>query len=69
MFKPGDKVHYIDETWQVSENGIIKTMSEDGTGAFVVFSHISEGFTYNDYTGVYCVLRSLTPGWIDEQKK
>lgn len=63
-FKEGDKVYYTAPHGK-KENGIIKSLTPNGEGAFVVYNCNNDWKNYQDYTGCSTNFRDLTPGWID----
>lgn len=64
--KEGDYVHYA-PGYGKKENGRIKSIKEDGTGAFVVYHCAGEWERYKDYTGALTDLSDLHMGWVDEK--
>lgn len=60
--KPGDKVIYMPK----NQKGIIKSLSDDGTSAFVVYNCAEDWENYKDYTGVKTEVVDLTNGWPNE---
>jgi len=63
----GDKVHYIpfegcDE--REMENGIVKRLTPDGDGAFVIYNCGGDWDNYLDYTAANTNFRDLKEGWI-----
>lgn len=64
--KSGAKVYYNPRHGK-KENGIVKSLSDDGTAAFVVFHCNNEWSNYRNYTGQRTELSDLRYGWVDEK--
>lgn len=60
--KPGDSVHYAPKM----ENGVVKSISEDGLYAFVVYHCGGEWHKYKDYTAARTSIADLREGWISQ---
>lgn len=59
----GQKVMYLNLPAGKCENGIIKSLTEDGKAAFVVYNCNDDWENYENYTGVRTDLNDLCPGW------
>lgn len=68
QIKPGDKVHYTPSHGK-KENGIVKSLTPDGEGAFVVYNCNKDWDNYQNYTGCSTNFRDLKPGWADMTNK
>lgn len=66
VIEPGTKVHYT-SPYLKKENGIVKSINETRSEAFVVYHCAGEWDNYMNYTGALTPLEDLTPGWIDEK--
>lgn len=62
-FKPGGSVHYA-PTHGKKENGVVKSISEDGLHAFVVYHCNGEWHKYYDYTAARTSIADLREGWV-----
>jgi len=63
----GDKVHYIpfegcDENQM--ENGLVKRLTSDGQGAFVVYNCNGEWDNIDNYTAANTNFKDLKLGWV-----
>lgn len=65
----GDKVHYVPSYAKPSDviNGIVKSCSEDGSTAFVVFKCDDNWDEYEKYTGQSTKISDLRLGWFDRE--
>lgn len=59
----GVKVHFTSPNGK-KENGIIKSINEDGTAAFVVYNCDNDWNNYQNYTGAHTKIDNLTEDWI-----
>lgn len=64
----GLKVHYTSPHGS-RENGMVKSISEDGMSAFVVFHCDNDWENFRDYTGQHTKMKDLSPGWYNNQNK
>lgn len=62
--KIGMRVHYT-TGHGTKENGIVKSINEGRTIAFVVYNCNNEWDRYYDYTGAATNIEDLTEGWIN----
>ena len=67
----GKKVHYIpfdgcDES--IMENGIVKRITPDGNGAFVVYNCGGNWNDFQNYTAANTNLRDLKLGWVENAR-
>ena len=60
--KAGDKVYYT-APHGLKENGIVKSLNESKTTAWVVYHCNDEWHRYYDYTGAATNIKDLTLGW------
>jgi hypothetical protein len=63
--KPGDKVTYT-APHGAKENGIVKSLNDSGTTAWVVYHCNGEWERYFDYTGAATNIQDLTVGWVED---
>jgi len=63
--KVGAKVHYTSPHGKI-ENGIVKSLSEDESAAFVVYNCGGDWDNYKNYTAAHTDMKRLTYGWVDE---
>ena len=63
-FTVGECVHYT-VPHGTTQNGIVKSINEDGVSAFVVYNCGGNWEHYMDYTGQYTYICDLTTGWIN----
>lgn len=63
-FSKGQKVTYLTEYKR--EHGMIKSLSDDGKAAFVVYHCNNDWEDFENYTGARTNLEDLRDGWIDE---
>lgn len=63
--KPGAKVHYT-APHGAKENGIVKSMNDSKTAAWVVYHCAGDWDNYKDYTGQHTNIKDITYGWVDE---
>lgn len=66
MFEKGSKVHYIIHSNCLIddiENGIVKSMSDNGSHAFVVFNCDNDWDNFENYTGQSTNILKLKKGW------
>jgi hypothetical protein len=59
----GDRVHY-EPTYKAPENGIVKSIPEEGLSVFVVYNCDGDWNNYQNYTGALTDVRYLKPGWV-----
>ncbi len=64
----GQRVHYQKDLMK-PENGIVKSVVENGEAAFVVFHCAGEWDNYENYTGQYTRSVNLKDGWVDEKEE
>lgn len=62
--KPGDKVHYT-SPHNTIENGIIKSLNDSQTIAWVVYKCNNDWNHYMNYTGQSTNIQDLNKGWIN----
>jgi hypothetical protein len=58
----GMKVHYTSPHGS-KENGIVKSINDSKTAAFVVYHCNNDWDSYYDYTGQHTKILDLTAGW------
>lgn len=63
MFKENNKVHYTSPHGS-KENGIIKSINESYTIAWVVYNCNKDWDNFKNYTGQATNIKDLTLGWI-----
>lgn len=64
----GMKVHYKPEYGKI-ENGIVKSINDSGTIAFVVYKCNNEWSNYLEYTGCATNIKDLQIGWHNNPNK
>lgn len=64
--KIGSKVHYT-SPHGTKENGIVKSLNESKTAAFVVYNCAGDWDNYKNYTGHHTNINDLTFGWVDDK--
>lgn len=60
--KEGSRVYYTSPHGSI-ENGIVKSINESGTHAFVVYNCNNDWDNYKDYTGQHTNIEDLSVGW------
>lgn len=61
--QPGIKVHYT-SPHDSKENGIVKSLNDSKTIAWVVYNCNNDWDNYMNYTGAATNIKDLTIGWI-----
>lgn len=59
----GDMVHYT-SPHGTKENGIVKSINESKTVAFVVYKCNNDWEEYKKYTGATTYIKDLSEGWV-----
>ena len=62
-FVPGECVHYTAPHGK-KENGIVKSVNEFGTAAFVVYNCNGDWVNYADYTAQHTNICDINTGWV-----
>jgi len=60
--KEGSHVYYTAPHGAI-ENGIVKSINESGTAAFVVYKCNEDWDNYKDYTAQHTIIGDLSEGW------
>lgn len=68
MFKKGDRVTY-EALHGAKENGVVKSITEDGKHAFVVFHWDIRWEDYEKFTGARVPLDRITIGWMQPREE
>ena len=68
IVQKGDKVYYTSPHGK-TENGVVKSLSESGEAAFVVYNCGGDWANYENYTGAHTKLSHLAPGWVEDKPK
>jgi hypothetical protein len=66
--KIGAKVYYT-SPHGTKENGIVKSLNDSKTAAFVVYQCNGEWDKYFNYTGQHTNINDLEFGWVDDNGK
>lgn len=66
--KFGTKVHYT-SPHGTKENGIVKSLNDSKTTAWVVYHCNGEWDKFYNYTGAATNIKDLNYGWVDESGK
>lgn len=63
QIKAGMRVQYTSPHGTI-ENGIVKSVNESGTAAFVVYNCGNDWDNYQNYTGQHTNINDLSIGWL-----
>ncbi len=63
-FVKGQKVHYCARHGDKKENGIVKSVTGNGQGIFVVYHCAEEWDNYENYTAALTPASEVKAGWV-----
>lgn len=68
-FEIGEKVTYTSPHANgEKDNGIIKSLTDSGAAAFVVYHCGGNWDNYQNYTGCHTMLKHLSKGWVEKEE-